>query len=360
MPREGGGKGVLGARRTRLLPLWRHLECLGPGLHTLNGAPRFCLCPLCPLSQNKKETAPKQAVKEKSKAARRARYDLESKKSLPLLIADRQAAHKRSREEDAGAAGEGFEGAFPTQAPGGRAASVEELRARLRARIEELRSKRQASDKSGKAAKSKEPRADGSERPSAKRPRQDDAAAKAAAAAAEGEDLDDSLAFGTVSSVPRGMAGIKAKEMAAAQRKKRASLSTLLEKAEAHRTRVEALKGTEEGEQVRGEHDWDAALRRATGEKVRDDPKLLKRSIKREERSKKKSATKWRDRETQKTEEREARQAKRDENLKKRSEGKGGKAKAASKSGGKGGSKGGKPKAKARSGFEGSSRKSLN
>ncbi len=300
-------------------------------------------------------------MKEKSKAARRARYDLESKKSLPLLIADRQAAHKRSREEDAGDGAEGFEGGFPTQAPGGRAASVEELRARLRARIEELRSKRQASDKGGKAAKGKEPRSDGGERPSAKRPRQDDEAAKAAAAATPaGEDLDGSLAFGTVSSVPRGMAGIKAKEMAAAQRKKRASLSTLLEKAEAHRSRVEALKGTEEGEKVRGEHDWDAALRRATGEKVRDDPKLLKRSIKREERSKKKSATKWRDRETQKTEEREARQAKREENLKKRSQGKGGKAKAAPKAGGKGGSKGGKPKAKARSGFEGSTRKSLN
>ena len=38
---------------------------------------------------------------------------------------------------------------------------------------------------------------------------------------------------------------------------------------------------------------WEAALSRASGEKVLDDPKLLQKSIKREARAKKKSREKW-------------------------------------------------------------------
>jgi hypothetical protein len=38
---------------------------------------------------------------------------------------------------------------------------------------------------------------------------------------------------------------------------------------------------------------WDATLKRAEGEKVKDKPELLKKTIKREKAKKRKSAKKW-------------------------------------------------------------------
>lgn len=55
---------------------------------------------------------------------------------------------------------------------------------------------------------------------------------------------------------------------------------------------------------------WQAALQRARGEKVLDDPKLLRRSLKREGKSKQKSAAKWAARQSAAAEAQEARQSK--------------------------------------------------
>jgi len=312
--------------------------------------------------QNKKESAPKQAIKDKSKAARRARYDLEGRRSLPQLIAA-QAAQKRARDDDAEAEAEAAEGGSFGAAPGGRASSVAELRARLAARREEIKAKRVRQEQSQRTRPDK---------PAAKRPRPADkpkpppsaaasssssASASASAAAAGSEDVGESLAFGTLSSVPKGLAGVKSKDLTAAKKRRRASLGQLLEKAEAHRETLESLKGSAEAETVKKDHDWEAALRRASGEKVKDDPKLLRRSIKRQERSKKKSAKTWVDREKQKKEDQSARQAKREENLRIRKEGKGSRKAEAKAKAGRGGSKDGRG---SRKGFEGSTRTSLN
>lgn len=152
--------------------------------------------------------------------------------------------------------------------------------------------------------------------------------------------------------------------MASAKRPKRASLSRLLESAEERRSKLEALRGTKEGAQLKAEHDWDAAMRRATGEKVRDDPKLLRRTLKREERKKKKSSKVWGDRKKQEQEERASRQNKREENLQRRRKG-GPKADAPkTKQGGKSSrrerSAAGSARPKGRVGFEGSNRQKLN
>ncbi|KAG0593072.1 hypothetical protein KC19_1G303600 [Ceratodon purpureus] len=52
----------------------------------------------------------------------------------------------------------------------------------------------------------------------------------------------------------------------------------------------------EKGQEVASKHAWSAAVSRAAGEKVLDDPKLLKKSIKREEGIRNKSAKKWQER----------------------------------------------------------------
>ena len=67
---------------------------------------------------------------------------------------------------------------------------------------------------------------------------------------------------------------------------------------------------------------WEAALSRASGEKVLDDPKLLNKSIKREERAKKKSRAQWEER-TQKVKEQQGAAAKkRKDNIKQRKDAK--------------------------------------
>jgi len=55
---------------------------------------------------------------------------------------------------------------------------------------------------------------------------------------------------------------------------------------------------------------WQAALSRAQGEKVLDDPKLLRRSIKKDAKQKQRSTKKWQERVGQQQEAKQARQDK--------------------------------------------------
>jgi hypothetical protein len=96
---------------------------------------------------------------------------------------------------------------------------------------------------------------------------------------------------------------------------------------------------------------WLSAKKRAHGEKVRDDTSLLKKTLKRKEKAKKKSEKEWAERKEGVAKGQAFRQKKREENLRKRKEEKGAKGKG--KAGKLSGSKG-KPKVKSRPGFEGS------
>ena len=92
---------------------------------------------------------------------------------------------------------------------------------------------------------------------------------------------------------------------------------------------------------------WLNARKHAQGERVRDDTSLLKKTLKRKEKAKKKSEREWGERSEGVRKGVEGRQRRREENLKRRREEKGGKGK-------KKGKGGGKPKVTARPGFEGS------
>lgn len=288
---------------------------------------------------------------------------------------------KRSREAMSDPA---VSNGLPGLNPSGGATSVEELRARLRARIEALRAERATSRGDGGAKgaamqKLKQqqrlremtttggsvPSAAGTSAGAASSSSSASASATSVAAATTADSVGDTLAFGAVSSVPKGMAGIKARDMSAAKRTKRASLSRLLEDAEGRRAKLESLKGTAEGVEVKAAHDWDAAMRRAGGEKVRDDPKLLKRTIKREARQKKKSGKTWQDRKRQETTEKAEKQAKREENLANRRKGAPSKADAkkkaaAAKGPGTRKERAATGKGDGRGGFEGANRQKLN
>ncbi|TVY21965.1 Ribosomal RNA-processing protein 14 [Lachnellula arida] len=93
---------------------------------------------------------------------------------------------------------------------------------------------------------------------------------------------------------------------------------------------------------------WLNAKKRAHGERVRDDNSLLKKTLKRKEKAKKKSEGEWKERKEGVAKSQAMKQKKREENLKKRRDEKGSKGKGKGKSAGK------KSKPKSRPGFEGS------
>lgn len=101
----------------------------------------------------------------------------------------------------------------------------------------------------------------------------------------------------------------------------------------------------EKAERAKENDRWHHALLAAKGEKLKDNPALLKKTITRREREKKKSKREWDERLAKVERDKEERQRKRDENIAKRREDKGKKGKK---------SKGKKPVVKKkRPGFEG-------
>jgi hypothetical protein len=59
---------------------------------------------------------------------------------------------------------------------------------------------------------------------------------------------------------------------------------------------MEELAGTDAGKKMKEDKQWNSALAKAKGEKVKDDLKKLKQTAKRRTHQKKKSATDWKDR----------------------------------------------------------------
>lgn len=118
---------------------------------------------------------------------------------------------------------------------------------------------------------------------------------------------------------------------------------------EAKKEKLEKLKQEDKSkaEEMIEKEEWNKVLALATGEKVKDDPKLLKKTVKRQEKQKQKSAQEWKKRlEKQKKDQMHAIK-KREENIKAKIEEK------------KNKKKGIKPKGnkkKARPGFEGGKR----
>ena len=129
---------------------------------------------------------------------------------------------------------------------------------------------------------------------------------------------------------------------------------TALQAAQNHEARLAALDPSKRAEATEKEA-WLHAKQRAEGTKIRDDSSLLKKTLKRKDKQKKKSEREWGERIAGVEKGKAARQQKRENNLMKRKEEKGSK-KGNSSSGGGKGSKGQKVKRKARPGFEGSFR----
>ena len=116
-----------------------------------------------------------------------------------------------------------------------------------------------------------------------------------------------------------GTSGGEKKGKAAASKGK--DFRRLLEQATKRKTEEKAVREAGGGGAAggaAGAHQWKAAMQRAEGVKVRDDPVLLRQSLKRKEKRKEKSAQAWEERGEKVEAKQKGRQDKRKRNLKKR------------------------------------------
>jgi hypothetical protein len=162
-------------------------------------------------------------------------------------------------------------------------------------------------------------------------------------------DTEPNLAFGKVAwKDGQQLEGNLSGFLESRKRKGKSDAKTALEAAEKKRARLSALDEANRKD-IEEKDLWLTAKKRAQGEKVLDDPTLLKKTVKRQEKEKAKSKQEWKERLTNVQKGKEMRQKKRETNLKKRKEEKGQKGKGKGK-----GKKASKPGKKVkRPGFEG-------
>ncbi|KAF9306790.1 surfeit locus protein [Mortierella antarctica] len=366
---------------------------------------------------NKKRSAPKQEIKDRSKKAKKAKLDPENIKSVSDIQSELASKGNNSDddededdedededdndqimgsdnedddviEDDSEAPLMGkktpthnFEGLLaqvqtaaqqPVQPP----QSILELRAKLEERLAKFRGRRGAAEANNAANKPTSRQAileARLKRKKDKKASQKLAKEKRAAGGSEGllvkEASESSSMNGgrpSASSInDKGEVRFSKFEFAGLQKKKKGPTDAKgqLSMVEAHKEKLAALQvaDPEKANALKEKDTWKKALQLAQGEKVKDDVKLLKKTIKREETFKKKSSKEWGERKSTVAKGKDQKQKKREENLKARidaAKNKGKKDKGdkkGGKPGAKGGKKGGKPKARA--GFEGNNGK---
>ncbi|CAG9467496.1 unnamed protein product [Pedinophyceae sp. YPF-701] len=249
------------------------------------------------------------------KEARRAGADSKRQRLDPDATEERIARQQQKQFE---------RGIGVSLVVGGPQLSREELQARLQQRVEEIRAQQRQASKDGikrLAALSPADRArEWRERQLAR------AGARAAAGAEEGGVSDpgsDSAGGGGSEGAGAGDAAeeeelafgrVEGGEGAGAKRK-RVSKAAALSKAEAKRAKLQELEGTEEGAALRRQQALQAAMARVKGERVLDDPKLIRKALKREQKQKQKSAKAWAERNKAAEAARKEQQQKRSDNL---------------------------------------------
>ena len=228
----------------------------------------------------------------------------------------------------------GSAGAPPTTAgwslgDGGGGDRLEELRLRLKAKIEASRVARKAEETAEKAAKAREWREKKkktkAEKNAEKRKRKAEAAHGSDARTADSDSESDEPIRDKGANDNFDFGRVDMGELAVgAPKRKRAKKETLLARALDQRREIADAGGEETvaGQRVAEKFSWSAALARAGGEKVLDDPKLLSKSVRNEQKRKKKSAEKWEKREAFQKEQMADRQKKRKDNLKSRTKAK--------------------------------------
>ena len=254
------------------------------------------------------------------------------------------------------------------------AASSEDLRARLQTRIDELRANRRADGPNGAPAKNRQELLEARQRKEDERKahkkelrlraREEEREVRERALIASVSPSigspnhaiataapTNNFSFGRVAFTDgQQMDANLTNLLDARKRKGPQDPLTALKAADSKRSRLSGLD-EEKRKDIEEKDLWLNARKRVHGERIRDDTSLLKKALKRKEKTKKKSESEWKERLEGVEKGKDLRQKKREDNLRKRREEKG--TKGGKKAGAKKGSKG-KSKKQNRPGFEGS------
>ncbi|KAI8366685.1 surfeit locus protein 6-domain-containing protein [Radiomyces spectabilis] len=343
---------------------------------------------------NKRKKAPKQAIKESTKKAKKAKLDPENDQSITTLQKEKAEKLEKEKEEqeavadtdndesddevddnesdgaedvsvadesDAKMEGADFSGlgdassstkpipSEPAVVKPMNISGIGELRNRLHERIQALRKKRHAPGSDSMKARSREDiiaarlkrKQDRKKALKAQKEKGGKAASEElvkdkSAKSQENKSAADSIKMdGDVFFSKLAVANEKPKKKGPSDAKSQ------LKKAEAMQEKLEKLKSEDKtkAEDLAQKSEWQKAIAMATGVKVKDDVKLLKKTVKRQEKIKVKSAKEWSDRKQKVKDDEQRKIKKRQDNIQARID-----AKKAKKTG---------KKVKARPGFEG-------
>ncbi|KAI3653302.1 hypothetical protein MP228_001249 [Amoeboaphelidium protococcarum] len=185
--------------------------------------------------------------------------------------------------------------------------SMEELRARLNSRIEELRSQRKADGDSKRKRRQKDKKEQSSKKQKSSGNMQKGAHATAVetTAATAGSSAEQTSSSVTVSSssevafnkieIGDGTVVKSVDRIAKASKKQKINPKQALEKVQAQETKIKQLEAVDaqKASEMKEQQKWSTVLKKADGQKVQTDANLLKKSAKKLEKQKQKSKKDW-------------------------------------------------------------------
>ncbi len=264
---------------------------------------------------NKKPKAPKQSVKEATKRARRIKLDPDSHKTV---LEQQKDVHDSENMVDVEASDSvPRKNGFSVETV--QSTELSDLRERLNTKINSLRGKRKTrEDEPEKFALKKqkvmEKRKRVKEARQKKKKLVSSASVKKETAPKERPSIKDESGKIVFSKFDFSVKSDKSQ--------KTKDYKRLLAKAEATEKKLEELKKNDQkrGQELQEKLQWRKALDLAKGEKVKDDPKLIKKTLKRLEKKKSKSRKQWTERAEQEQQQKDKKQELRKKHLQERIE----------------------------------------
>ncbi|KAK8803801.1 hypothetical protein WA158_001495 [Blastocystis sp. Blastoise] len=270
--------------------------------------------------KNSKEEAPRQHFKEESKKNKKAKFSLSAEKHITDIQREKIIKAKEESKQFKEEAEKNPSASLPTfdAKP---AATLDELRQRLKDKVASLAASRQKKTEGGHKRPLKQERLEWKakriateqtqskdqqtteekvvEKPAEKTVEKsvEKTVEKPAEKPAENKMITPDINE-VLSNVQFGKISEKEKDPLKFEKKKskKQQLTKLLEKTQAKKKRLEELKNTEEGEKLADDMNWDSVMKKADGLKVKDDEALIKQSLRNITNKKKKSEQEWKQR----------------------------------------------------------------
>lgn len=262
--------------------------------------------------QNRSSKTPRQAVKEATKRAKKLKLDPAAQKSIRQLQSE--AAEKEANEES------GATGSEAVSVEKIKSVNLEELRERLRNKLDELgsRSKKSAKKIEGEGGKKlTKTKVDKSKKT---RSNQRDGRSMHSCRSLRGDrksvlssDKDGTTIFSKFDFSTGDVGEWKC-------RQKKPSCKKLLRQAQEKHKQMEDLASTDKrkAEQLQEKDKWRQAIDKAVGTKKKDNPKLLRKTVKRQEKKKQRSQQKWQEEKERQDERKRKVQTRREKHLQER------------------------------------------